>query len=171
MNITDVQANDLIEINQIKYIVLKPAHRLSEVGQMADTYRVRVYSARDAATADDGIMELGSQRPRTVDVDNTTPVTVIRSNVEYRDLWSYLPPEKRHLTEIWQTSSPDAFARANLALASLKRKQRQQEAAAADGAFRLRVRKALESGIPVAEIREITGLSRERVYQIRDNRR
>lgn len=37
--------------------------------------------------------------------------------------------------------------------------------------FRLVVRKASLAGVPVAEIRETTGLSRERIYQIRDGHR
>ena len=40
-----------------------------------------------------------------------------------------------------------------------------------DSVFRLAVAKSLKAGLGVAEIVEQTGLSRARVYQIRDGRR
>jgi hypothetical protein len=46
-----------------------------------------------------------------------------------------------------------------------------QAAADEDTAWRYMIRAALADGVPVVEVAELTGISRARVYQIRDGRR
>ncbi|MEU3283288.1 hypothetical protein [Streptomyces antibioticus] len=91
--------------------------------------------------------------------------------MQYRDLWAYLPQKARTDASVCRRRYPEEFAHADLVRATLRRTQQRQETETVEGAFRLRVQTALRAGMPVTKISSITGLSRERVYQIRDGRR
>jgi hypothetical protein len=184
MNIADVQLNDEIVYNGISYIVTEAPKKLSNVGEMAHTIRVEVIRTAKAGIHPDGTLEFGTVAHEMRDLDDTTDVEVIRSNVRRRNVIDYPP----HITteQVWDFMNGGAApvpgrsirqleneraCRAELARVALRRNARLEQGKEEEISFRTRVRQAVEAGISVSEIRETTGLSRERIYQIRDGRR
>ncbi|MFK0140683.1 hypothetical protein [Streptomyces murinus] len=173
MNITEVKINDEIETpNGIHYLVRDLPYRVSQTGEMSRTVRLSLTDLRGKPTAEDGALELGTHSLAIHDFDEDTEVTLIRSDVQYRDVWHYLPESARtDESGVTFRRYPKEFAHAELVKAATLHKEYRRKGVEAEGAFRLRVKTALRSGMSVAEVGRATGLSRERIYQIRDDRR
>lgn len=59
----------------------------------------------------------------------------------------------------------------NIRRATRKLTEARERAQAAEADWQAKIRIAVRQGIPVIEVAEAAGISRERVYQIRDGRR
>lgn len=173
MNITEAKANDEITYQGDRYIVTKTPKRLGDKGEAAHLVRVSLLSSDKAGVQDDGTLEFGTTATNSRDLSDTTDVELVRSGVQYRTSADYVTPNGGggNLTAEDLKREREGVARSELIRVSLRRTQRAREAGEEDSMFRRGVKKAVEAGLSVAEVREQTGLSRERVYQIRDGRR
>lgn len=184
MNITQIQANDEIIHNGISYIALTQPERVSDRGDMAHTIRLSLLRTGRAGIHPDGTLEFGATSVETSLLDDTTEVEIIRSDVRWRDVSNYEPAiTTEQVIDVLNGGAPpvpgrsinqlaaERKCRAELARVALRRTAHLEQGKAEETSFRIAVRNAVKAGIPVAEIREATGLSRERVYQIRDGRR
>jgi hypothetical protein len=84
----------------------------------------------------------------------SAPVEVVQRGVEMTLPWDEMPPAEADLKAATQAKA--AFA---------------DVAEGSDEQFRQAVRTALQQDVPVRRIQQLTGLSRARIYQIRDGRR
>lgn len=172
MNITQVQANDEIVYEGARRIVTAAPKRLGTSGEAGRLIRVRFLSVDRAGIRENGVLEFGTTGENTYDLDESTEVDVLRSGVEYRTSADYVRPyDGGSLSAEDLKSEREGASRSELARVALRRKAREGEANLEEASFREAIQKALNAGIGVAEIRQETGLSRERVYQIRDGRR
>lgn len=172
MNITEAKANDEITYQGDRYIVEKAPRRLGDKGEAAHLVRVFLLRSDQAGIQDDGTLEFGTTGSNSRDLPDTTDVELVRSNVQYRTSADYVRPyDGGNLTADDLKHEREGVALSELTRVSLRRAQRAREAGEEDASFRRGVKKALEAGVSVAAIREQTGLSRERIYQIRDGRR
>lgn len=172
MNITETKANDEIVYEGSRRIVTAAPKRLGAAGEAGRLIRVRFLSVDRAGISEDGTLEFGTTRENTYDLDDTTEVDVLRSNVQYRTSRDYVRPSGGgSLTADDLKNEREGASRSELVRVSLRRKAREEEARLEEHSFRKAIQKSLDAGISVAEIRQETGLSRERIYQIRDGRR
>ncbi|URN11333.1 hypothetical protein LUW77_03310 [Streptomyces radiopugnans] len=124
------------------------------------------------AVREDGTLEFGQKLGSSYRLADTTDVELIRSGVQYRTVRDYASTYTGGaLTAEDLQQEREGSARSELVRVALRRKQREAAATEGEMEFRKGVRQALDAGISVAEIRRETGLSRERIYQIRDGRR
>lgn len=172
MNITQIQANDEIIYEGARRIVTAAPKRLGTSGEAGRLIRVRFLSVDQAGIRENGILEFGTVGENSYDLDESTEVEVLRSGVEYRTSADYVRPhDGGNLTADDLKQEREGASRSELVRVTLRRKAREEEASLEEASFRKTIQKALNAGIGVAEIRHETGLSRERVYQIRDGRR
>lgn len=172
MNITEAKANDEITYQGDRYIVTKTPKRLGDKGEAVHLVRVFLLPSDRAGIQGDGTLEFGTTATNSRDLSDTTDVELVRSGVQYRTSADYVTPyDGENLTAEDLKREREGVARSELIRVSLRRAQRAREAGEEDSMFRRGVKKAVEAGLSVAEVREQTGLSRERVYQIRDGRR
>lgn len=172
MNITESKVNDEITYQGDRYIVTKTPKRLGDKGEAAHLVRIPLLPSDKAGVQDDGTLEFGTTATNSRDLPDTTDVELVRSGVQYRTSADYVTPcDGGNLTAEDLKREREGVARSELIRVSLRRAQRAREAGEEDSMFRRGVKKAVEAGLSVAEVREQTGLSRERVYQIRDGRR
>lgn len=171
MNITQVNANDEIVHEGDRYIVTVTPKRLGTSGEAARLIRIRLLRVDRAGIREGGTLEFGTTGENTRDLDEATQVDVLRSNVKYRTSRDYVPASGSSLSAEDLKNEREGVSRSELVRVSLRRKAREEEASLEERSFRKAIQKALDAGIGVAEVRQETELSRERIYQIRDGRR
>lgn len=159
--ITDVRKGDIYTLGGSQWIALSGARRWGRTG---DTHRRIIVERIDldlAGLRADGVYELGSCGIETTDIPDDTPVDITDRGVAYH----------HHIDDTDAEDNEACRARDELVRMTAVRRRQEREYTEADGRFRTRIRAALKAGMSVAEVRAETGLSRERVYQIRDGRR
>lgn len=126
------------------------------------------YRVRSAGVAEDGTYECGMNAATVIEFPEDAPVEIVEQNAK-------INAHENHHTSLTGAEHEAANARCRqideLKRVTLIRKEIEKQSKSSEEAFRWRIREALSEGVTVAEVRAETGLSRERVYQIRDNRR
>lgn len=127
-----------------------------------------------AGVQEDGTLEFGQNlgRRQTLSSDpGDIPLT--RTEVPYRTGIDYVDefPNPNLITKGDRRREIEQSMRSELVRVALRRKAAEAAIATGEAQFRKTIRRSIDAGISVAEIQERTGLSRARVYQIRDNRR
>ena len=110
--------------------------------------------------ATDGIYEIGADMTKNDVITETTLVEIHERGAKVH-----------HVSDDIRDETPAEQTREQLSHVAKVRQKARREFEDSDEEFRIAIRQALHSGISVAEVRQITGLSRERIYQIRDDRR
>lgn len=170
--ITEIKANDEITHKGDRYVVTKAPRRMGTKGEAAHLIEIFLIPSARAGVREDGTLEFGQNLGSSHRLADTTDVELVRSGVQYRTVRDYAGTyEGGNLTAEDMREEREGSARSELVRVALRRKQREAEATEDEAMFRRGIRQALDAGISVAEIRRETGLSRERIYQIRDGRR
>jgi hypothetical protein len=164
--VQDIQPGDEFMLNGDEFIATETQRLGGPVGSEA-TIRVFTLHVQRAGLAEDGTLEFGVVGRGSHDLPGNQDVLLLRSAVRYRTSADYVLP----LAPVDRATEKRLAARSELVRVALRRKQQEEAARASDAAFRKGVCDALEAGMSVADIMEETGLSRARIYQIRDGRR
>lgn len=132
-----------------------------------ERYGVMVIEDDGTPTAPDGTIDLTGKRPRIIDPAATQVVEIHERDLEI----------KRDVETRTFDDEPNPFmgGKTDRELAAMRLRNWIPEVCAKItdlGSERdLLVRQGLNAGIPAIELAELTGLSRARIYQIRDGRR
>ncbi|TXS35134.1 hypothetical protein [Streptomyces sp. t39] len=118
------------------------------------------------AKADDGVIRQGALFGRDITVRPDFAVDIITRGLTVEMLWETTHNQRPEAT----TASEDAV-RFWLGHITRQREAAQRQSADLDLTRDKWIRAALALSVPVTEIAHLAGLSRERIYQIRDGRR
>ena len=171
MMLSTIHCGDEVFHDGEPHIALRDGKRTGVRGEAATLADVDLIPTRFAGIAEDGVLEFGIKGHAVRHVPDID-VQVLRSGVHYRSsaLRSETAEDGR-LIPVHTGYSAAECVRTELVRYTLKRVEIGLQADEVNGWFREYIRRGLKHGMSVAEIREVTGLSRERIYQIRDGRR
>lgn len=171
VKLSEIKCGDEVFYGGEPRIAIKDGRLAGDRGEAATMATIWLAPSSEAGVDANGMLEFGygGEAPRDV-ADEDVPL--LRSGVEF------------YMSSHRSVRQPDGtlacektlHTAAEAAMCELRRQKLRRDARAAsesvgDGMFRKAVRNALTKGVGVAEVRQETGLSRERIYQIRDNRR
>lgn len=162
--IADIRRGDLFtrHATGATHIAVQDARPLGDRGEAAHLTVVAAFDRARVARREDGVFEAGSIVARKDWLASDEQVTILERGVAYH--W--------HVEDEAAWADNDANRdRAEVARVVAVRREQERNLEEMDAEFRLRVRRAITSGVSVAELTEMTGLSRARIYQIRDGRR
>lgn len=158
--IADIRRGDRYTHNGTQYIALRDARPSGfDTDKNGRFYIVQSTRATGAKKTDDGTTELTGQITGDVCL-KTYPIEIHERGLTVT-----------HRAEAIRDDTPKWQAEQALNAVIRARDLAQRDLDILDPQFRIEVRQFLHSGGTVAEVVEKTGLSRARVYQIRDDRR
>lgn len=172
VKLSELKVGDEIFYRGESYLAFKDGRKTGTSGEAATLATVALGRTSEAGVSEDGVLEFGYSGGGSMDHVPDEDVLLMRSGVSFHSsVYRSVKREDCSLAcEKTLYTAADA-ARAELRRQTLRRGMRAEEMNAGELTFRKAVKNSLDKGIGVAEIVEQTGLSRARVYQIRDGRR
>lgn len=171
MQLSDIKCGDEVYYQGQPHIAIRDGRRSGTTGDAATLASVWLAPTADAGIDDAGVLEFGRRCGHAGHVPDAE-VNLLRRGVEHHSAVrrSVRRPDGALACEHTNYTATET-ARSEVRRRSLIRKNLDRLTEEAEPAFRAAIRDALADGVTVAEIQAETGLSRARIYQIRDNRR
>lgn len=158
--ISDLRRGDKFVHAGVTYYAMDDARLTSEFSSLGDFCSVRLVKASGLTPDADGVIDLGMTM-----LDNKAVLASQEIRIVSRDHTLH------HISEEIREGTPAVQPMSNLSYVMAARARAQREVDDMDEFRDILIRLAIGSGVRVAELAEKTGLSRERIYQIRDGRR
>lgn len=160
--VEDIRRGDKFTWNGTTYYAMDDARLYApeEFGDLGEFCAVRLIRAAGLTPNSDGVIDLDMRMLDNKAILRTAPVTIISRGHALH-----------HVTDEVRETVPVEQVMPNLCYVMAARKRAQREVNDLDEQRDHYIRQAIASGARVAELAELTGLSRERIYQVRDGRR
>ena len=171
MKLSQVKCGDVVFYAGEPHVAITDGRPTGTSGEAATLATVMLARVSDGETNENGTLELGYCRASRRHVPDED-VQLLRRGMNFHssDRRSAQDEDGTLVVEKTNYSTADA-CRAELDRIMLRQARRAEEERAETASFRRHVQRCLANGLAVAELKERTGLSRERIYQIRDGRR
>lgn len=178
MKLSEIKCGNEVLYQGAPHIAIKDSRRTGTKGEAATLATVMLTPTAQAGVYDDGTLEFGTHGYSARDVPDID-VPVLRTGMRFRSsCWRSETTEDGRVIPVDTGYTTAEASRSELMRWTLRRRETQVAADEYEGMFRRAMQRALGDGLSVPEVQEVTklggtdkGLSRARVYQIRDDRR